>query len=111
LTPSLRLSQVDGVTRTLAKLLEHLQMEGHEALVLGPESGMVSALPLGADETSVADVETAQNSYAGHEVVGTKGIPLLGVYKGLALNFMRPRFIRKLRTSARLRLPLRKLTL
>lgn len=29
------------MTRTLARLLEHLQMEGHEALVLGPESGMV----------------------------------------------------------------------
>ncbi|ORY63655.1 hypothetical protein BCR35DRAFT_283223 [Leucosporidium creatinivorum] len=71
------LPKVDGVTRTLAKLLEHLQMEGHEAMLLGPESGM--------------------DSYAGHEVVGTKGIPMLGVYKGLALNFMRPRFIRKLR--------------
>ena len=38
----------------------------------------------------------AQTSYAGHEVVGTKGIPLLGVYKGLKLNFIRPRFIRRL---------------
>lgn len=25
------------------------------------------------------------------------GIPLLGVYRGLGLNFLRPRFIRKLR--------------
>lgn len=42
LTPPLPLQQVDGVTRTIAKLLEHLQKEGHEALVLGPEGGMVS---------------------------------------------------------------------
>ncbi|KAM0749483.1 UDP-Glycosyltransferase/glycogen phosphorylase [Meredithblackwellia eburnea MCA 4105] len=70
------LPKVDGVTRTLARLLEHLQLEGHEALVLGPKSGMTS--------------------YAGHEVIGTKGIPLLGVYKGLKLNFIRPRFIRRL---------------
>ncbi|KAK4703594.1 hypothetical protein P7C70_g2618, partial [Phenoliferia sp. Uapishka_3] len=71
--------RVDGVTRTLAMLLEHLQLEGHTALVMGPESGMTS--------------------YAGHEVVGTKGIPLLGVYKGLKLNFIRPKFIRRLRES------------
>ncbi|KDE06205.1 hypothetical protein MVLG_03485 [Microbotryum lychnidis-dioicae p1A1 Lamole] len=71
------LPKVDGVTRTLAMLLEHLQKAGHEAIVLGPDSGMTS--------------------YAGHEVVGTRGLPLLGVYKGLALNFIRPRFITKLR--------------
>ena len=34
--------KVDGVTRTLARLLEHLALEGHTALVMGPESGMVS---------------------------------------------------------------------
>lgn len=73
-------TEVDGVTRTLAMLLQHLQREGHEAIILGPESGM--------------------ERYAGHEVVGTKGIPLLGVYKGLALNFIRPKFIRKLRESS-----------
>ncbi|GAA5961929.1 hypothetical protein JCM21900_001151 [Sporobolomyces salmonicolor] len=71
------LPKVDGVTRTLAMLLEHLRAEGHQAMILGPSS------PL--------------KSYAGHEVVSTKGIPLLGVYKGLGLNFVRPRFIRKLR--------------
>ncbi|GAA5991230.1 hypothetical protein JCM10908_006596 [Rhodotorula pacifica] len=71
------LPKIDGVTRTLAMLLEHLQAEGHEAMVLGP------ATPL--------------KSYAGAEVVATKGIPLLGVYRGLGLNFLRPRFIRKLR--------------
>ncbi|KAK4051979.1 hypothetical protein OIO90_004509 [Microbotryomycetes sp. JL221] len=71
------LPKIDGVTRTLAKLLEHLQSEGHQALVLGPNSGM--------------------DSYAGHEVVGTRGLPMLGVYKGLALNFIRPKFLSKLR--------------
>jgi hypothetical protein len=34
--------QVDGVTRTLARLLEHLEREGHECMVLGPQTGMVS---------------------------------------------------------------------
>ncbi|GAA5905966.1 glycosyltransferase family 4 protein [Sporobolomyces salmoneus] len=71
------LPKVDGVTRTLAMLLEHLAAEGHEAMVLGPASTL--------------------KSYAGHEVVSTKGIPLLGVYKGLGLNFIRPLFIRKLK--------------
>ncbi|GAA5888093.1 hypothetical protein JCM16303_001502 [Sporobolomyces ruberrimus] len=71
------LPKVDGVTRTLAMLLEHLAAEGHEAMVFGPSS------PL--------------KSYAGHEVVSTKGIPLLGVYKGLGLNFARPLFVTKLK--------------
>ena len=34
------LPKLDGVTRTLALLLEHLQSTGHEALLLGPDSGM-----------------------------------------------------------------------
>ncbi|BGP17785.1 hypothetical protein JCM10213_001713 [Rhodosporidiobolus nylandii] len=71
------LPKVDGVTRTLAMLLEHLQSEGHAAMVLGP------ATPL--------------TSYAGAEVVSTRGIPLMGVYRGLGLNFLRPKFIKKLR--------------
>ena len=33
--------QVDGVTRCLARLLAHLREQGHEAVVLGPQSGMV----------------------------------------------------------------------
>lgn len=36
------LPKVDGVTRTLARLLEHLHNEGHAALLCGPETGMVS---------------------------------------------------------------------
>lgn len=69
------LPKIDGVTRTLARLLEHLNNEGHEAMVLGPETGL--------------------SQYAGHPVVGTFGVPLI-VYPGLKLNFMRPRFIRRL---------------
>ncbi|KAJ9476987.1 Glycosyltransferase [Pseudozyma hubeiensis] len=69
------LPKVDGVTRTLARLLEHLNNEGHEAMVLGPETGM--------------------RQYAGHPVVGTFGVPLI-IYPGLKLNFMRPRFVRRL---------------
>lgn len=88
---------MDGVTRTLARLLEHLSSEGHTALVLGPESGMVSS------ERSrrrtwgkFNNANLAQTTYAGHEVIGTKGIPLLGIYNGLKLNFIRPKFIRRL---------------
>ncbi|GAA96921.1 glycosyltransferase family 4 protein [Mixia osmundae IAM 14324] len=69
------LPKVDGVTRTLARLLEHLRNEGHEAIVLGPESGLTH--------------------YAGHEVCGTRGVPLL-IYPGLKLNFFRPLFVRRL---------------
>ena len=69
------LPKLDGVTRTLGMLLEHLQRQGHQALVLGPESGM--------------------ERYAGAEVVGTFGLPL-PVYPELKLNFFRPLFIRRL---------------
>jgi hypothetical protein len=36
------LPKVDGVTRTLARLLTHLEAQGHECMVLGPQTGMVS---------------------------------------------------------------------
>lgn len=39
------LPKVDGVTRTLARLLTHLEAEGHECMVLGPQTGMVSEHP------------------------------------------------------------------
>jgi hypothetical protein len=38
------LPKVDGVTRTLARLLEHFNSEGHEAIVFGPDTGLVSLL-------------------------------------------------------------------
>src|SRR5258706_615512 len=69
------LPKLDGVTRTLARLLEYLQANGHRALLLGPESGM--------------------QEYAGAEVVGTAGFPL-PFYPELKFNFFRPLFIRRL---------------
>jgi glycosyltransferase involved in cell wall biosynthesis len=69
------LPKLDGVTRTLARLLEHLQVQGHEALVLGPDSGM--------------------DEYAGAEIVGTAGLPL-PFYPELKWNFFRPLFVRRL---------------
>ena len=65
------LPKLDGVTRTLARLLEHLQHTDHQALLLGPEAGM--------------------ERYAGAEIIGTKGIPLF-FYPELKFNFFRPLF-------------------
>lgn len=70
------LPKLDGVTRTLARLLEHLQQRKHEAILLGPASGM--------------------EHYAGAEIVGTAGIPL-PFYPELKFNFFRPLFIRRLK--------------
>jgi glycosyltransferase involved in cell wall biosynthesis len=69
------LPKLDGVTRTLVRLLEHLQTNGHQALLLGPESGM--------------------DRYAGAEVIGTAGLPL-PFYPELKFNFFRPLFMRRL---------------
>lgn len=69
------LPKLDGVTRTLARLLEHLQAGGHQALLLGPDSGMAE--------------------YAGAEVIGTAGLPF-PFYPELKFNFFRPLFIRRL---------------
>lgn len=69
------LPKLDGVTRTLARLLEHLQTNGHQALLLGPESGM--------------------EHYAGAQIIGTAGLPL-PFYPELKFNFFRPLFIRRL---------------
>lgn len=69
------LPKLDGVTRTLARLLEHLQGNGHQALLLGPDSGM--------------------EQYAGAEIVGTAGLPF-PFYPELKFNFFRPLFLRRL---------------
>ena len=69
------LPKLDGVTRTLARLLEHLQMNGHDAILLGPDSGM--------------------EEYAGAELIGTAGLPF-PFYPELKFNFFRPLFIRRL---------------
>jgi glycosyltransferase involved in cell wall biosynthesis len=70
------LPKLDGVTRTLAMLLEHLQAGGHQVLLLGPESGM--------------------DEYAGAEVIGTAGVPF-PFYPELKCNFFRPLFLRRLK--------------
>lgn len=69
------LPKLDGVTHTLVQLLEYLQQNGHQALLLGPESGM--------------------EHYAGAEVVGTASLPL-PFYPELKFNFFRPLFMRRL---------------
>lgn len=69
------LPKLDGVTRTLARLLEHLNANGDQALLLGPECGM--------------------EEYAGAKVVGTAGVPL-PFYPELKFNFFRPLFLRRL---------------
>lgn len=65
------LPKVDGVTRTLSRLLVHLQTSGHSCILLGPSSTIAT--------------------YASHPIIGTLGIPLY-CYPGLKLNFARPKF-------------------
>ena len=50
------LPKLDGVTRTLAMLLEHLRRRGHQAILIGPE-GRHGATP-------------------GFRVFGARGLPL-----------------------------------
>jgi len=69
------LPKLDGVTRTLARLLEHVQTNGDQALLLGPNSGMTE--------------------YAGAEIIGTAGLPF-PFYPELKFNFFRPLFLRRL---------------
>ncbi|KAI9485217.1 MAG: glycosyl transferase group 1 [Benjaminiella poitrasii] len=69
------LPKVDGVTRTLAKLLEHLQATDHKVILFGPESGM--------------------ETYADAKLYGTAGIPFLP-YPELKLNIWRPTFTKRL---------------
>jgi glycosyltransferase involved in cell wall biosynthesis len=69
------LPKLDGVTRTVARLLGHLQATNHQVLLLGPASGM--------------------EQYAGAEVIGTFGLPL-PFYPELKANVFRPLFLRRL---------------
>ncbi|KAF8951640.1 hypothetical protein BDZ97DRAFT_1884915 [Flammula alnicola] len=73
------LPKVDGVTRTLAKLLEHIEAEGHEAIVLGPATGV--------------------HEYASQPVFGTLGLPLV-MYPQLKLNIIRPLFFHRIKEFA-----------
>lgn len=83
---------MDGVTRCLARLLAHLREQGHEAVVLGPQSGMVRAR-MSHRWASTLTPKSHQTHYETHPLVGTAGIPLV-LYPGLKLNFLRPRFLR-----------------
>ncbi|MGZ3638862.1 MAG: glycosyltransferase family 4 protein [Ktedonobacterales bacterium] len=69
------LPKLDGVTRTLAMLLEHLQHQGHAALVLGPEG--------------------APRRYAGARIIAARGVPL-PLYPELRLLFPAPALERRL---------------
>lgn len=69
------LPKLDGVTRTLAMLLEHLQRKGHTALLLGPEG--------------------APRRYAGARIVAARGVPL-PIYPELRLLFPAPALERRL---------------
>lgn len=69
------LPKVDGVTRTLARLLEHLQLTSHQVLLLGPE--------------------TCFQRYAGAELMGTFGLPFF-LYPELKFNLWRPGFTKRL---------------
>jgi glycosyltransferase involved in cell wall biosynthesis len=70
------LPKIDGVTRTLAMLLEHLQRQHHHAIVLAPEG--------------------APARYAGAQVFGTPGLPL-PMYPELRILLPPPRFKHLLR--------------
>lgn len=69
------LPKLDGVTRTLALLLEHLRRAGHQAIVLGPEG--------------------APRRYAGARVFHAPGVPL-PFYPELRVLFPRPVLERRL---------------
>ncbi|HLZ21551.1 MAG TPA: glycosyltransferase family 1 protein [Ktedonobacterales bacterium] len=68
------LPKLDGVTRTLAMLLEHLQRRGHQAIVLAPEG--------------------APRRYARARVFSARGVPL-PLYPELRLLFPSPRLERR----------------
>jgi glycosyltransferase involved in cell wall biosynthesis len=69
------LPKLDGVTRTIAMLLEHLQLRGHQAIVFGPEGSV--------------------RRYAGAHVVPVPGIPI-PFYPELRFLFPRRALGRKL---------------
>ncbi|MGH2516723.1 MAG: glycosyltransferase family 4 protein [Ktedonobacterales bacterium] len=69
------LPKLDGVTRTLAMLLDHLHTRGHQAIVLAPEG--------------------APRRYAGARVFPARGLPL-PLYPELRLLFPAPQLERRL---------------
>lgn len=69
------LPKLDGVTRTLAMLLEHLERAGHRAIVLGPEG--------------------SPRRYAGARIYSAPGMPI-PFYPELRFLFPRPLLERRL---------------
>jgi glycosyltransferase involved in cell wall biosynthesis len=69
------LPKLDGVTRTLAMLLQHLQQQRHRAVVLGPQG--------------------APRHYAGARIYGAPGLPL-PFYSELRLLWPAPALARRL---------------
>lgn len=69
------LPKLDGVTRTLAMLLEHLRHRGHRAVLFGPDGG--------------------PRHYAGARIIGAPGIPL-PLYPELRALFPPPELPREL---------------
>ncbi|HEV2457867.1 MAG TPA: glycosyltransferase family 1 protein [Ktedonobacterales bacterium] len=69
------LPKLDGVTRTLAMLLQHLQRHGHRVVVIGPQG--------------------SPRRYAGARVYGAPGVPL-PFYPELRLLWPAPAFARRL---------------
>lgn len=85
------LPKVDGVTRTLARLLTHLEAEGHECMVLGPQTGMVSGHYQAFycyQRRWRTEAKCSQSHYASHPLVGTLGVPLV-LYPGLKVIVIR----------------------
>ncbi|KAJ7624621.1 glycosyl transferase group 1 [Roridomyces roridus] len=70
------LPKIDGVTLTLARLLEDLHTRGVETILLGPKSEL--------------------KEYAGCRLYGAPGIPF-STYPGLKINFLPPSFLHQLR--------------
>lgn len=85
------LPKVDGVTRTLARLLTHLEAQGHECMVLGPQTGMVSDQYSSRAMTLLTFTFIQKSHYASHPLVGTLGLPLI-VYPGLKVCGYSPRW-------------------
>lgn len=70
------LPKIDGVTRTLARLLDHLLDQGDQVLIIGPKKNI--------------------DTYKGIEVCGTPGIELF-FYPELRTNFFKPSLLQKIR--------------
>ena len=69
------LPKIDGVTRTLARLLDHLRQQKHDALIIGPDNGL--------------------ETYADYPIAAAFGIPLF-FYPELKFNFFSVKLYKRL---------------